>query len=84
MTKGRTDEPLMTDADVRNARARRMANVLRKLFVEERIAPAVSEEDDDLAVWLAKCLQAHECDILSLLMDIPRAKRAVKANKSTF
>ena len=79
MSRGRTDEPLMTEADVRQARSRRMAGLIRKLFREEAIGPEPSEDDDNLALWISRCLQAHELDTLSFLMDMPKAKKAMKA-----
>ncbi len=74
MRKGRTDEPLATDADVRHERARRMASLLRTLH---DVPPATADGEDELALWLAKCLLAHEVDTLALLMDGPRASRRV-------
>lgn len=74
MTRGRTDEPLTTDAEVRIQRSRRMSRLLRRLYDLPEI-PA--EEDDDLAQWLSKCLLAHEVDTLAMLVDDDTVKRAV-------
>jgi hypothetical protein len=71
MKKGRTDEPLTTDAEVRNHRARRMAALIRKLL---EVDQNVGEDDDSLAQWIAKCLLAHEVDTLSMLMDETRGE----------
>jgi hypothetical protein len=73
--QGRTDEPLTTDAEVRNRRARRMADLIRKLHGADE---AVNEVDDDLARWISKCLLAHEVDTLTLLAQ-EGAEGALKA-----
>lgn len=78
ITRGRTDEPLTTDAQVRLHRARRMATLIRKLY---EIGPDPSEDMDTLAQFLSKCLLAHEVDTLSILMDVPRARAKVRATK---
>jgi len=62
--RGRTDEPLSTDAEVRQRRASRMAELLRKLHGCKE--PEAGQEDD-LAQWISRCLMAHEVDTLSIV-----------------
>lgn len=75
MTRGRTDEPLTTDAEVRIRRSRLMANMIRTIL---EIRPNPVEDEDNLAQYIMKCLAAHETDTLALLMDESRGREVVR------
>ena len=64
MKSGKTDEPITTDAQVRHARATRMADLILKLVAHD---PDPNRES--LCEWLSRCLAAHETDTLTLLME---------------
>ena len=72
MKSGKTDEPLTTDAEVRNARATRMADLILKLLSNDP-----DPNRDTLAEWLSRCLSAHEADTLALLMDEGMGREAL-------
>ncbi len=75
MTRGRTDEPLTTDAEVRIRRSQRMATMIRTIL---EIRPEPPEDEDNLAQFISKCLAAHETDTLALLMDESRGREVVR------
>ena len=78
MIRGRTDEPLTTDTDVRHRRARRMACLIRKL---NDMGDDPLPNEDTLAQFISKCLLAHECDTLALVCDIPRSRAVIQRNE---
>jgi len=61
----RSDQPLLTDADVRAHRARRIAEVLLNLLELDASDPALR---DPCVEYLTRCLQAHEVDTLKLAL----------------
>lgn len=66
MSVPRSDQPLLTDAEVRSIRARRMTEVLLgRLELPNQTDPELVEPTVE---YISRCLQAHEVDTLKLLM----------------